>query len=431
MRRARRSVPPSRGGEGRASAARCATVRALVAVEDGQPVDEALAAFAPPAGSDRGMAWHLTLGVLRHRASVDASLRPWLRQDLDSMDPLVRAVLRMAAFERVHGGTQAHAAVDQAVETARAVGAGRASGLVNAVARRIRTPDVLTDAERWEHPVWLVERWLDRYGREATERWCQANQLTPPLCLVARDDPGGLAERLRAEGLTLRAATAGGQPVDGVWRVEGHRGALDGIPGFHEGAFWVQDAASASMVDLVPSQARRVLDACAAPGGKSLRLASRGHEVTAVDQSADRLDRMRDSLQRTGLAATIHVHDWTTGPREELGTFDAVLVDAPCTGLGTLRRRPDIRWRRTAEDVPASAERQARILRATANHVRPGGWMVWVVCSPEPEEGVELVRAFVAEHPEWTIEQTRVTAPPQDDEDAFQGVRLRKQGEPE
>lgn len=416
--------PDARAGSGRVSAGRVAAARALCDVDEGRAVDDALAAHAPAHPSERGMSWHLALGVLRRRASVDAALRAPLSRGVDGLDPAVRAALRIGAFEILHGGTAPHAAVDQGVEVARALGAGRASGLVNAVLRRVAAVP-LSRAEALEHPSWLIARWDAAYGAEVTEAWCRANASRPPLCVVARDDAGALADAFAAAGHATRPATAAGVVVPGVLRLEDPGGRLEALPGYDAGAFWVQDAASVAVADLVPAQARTVLDACAAPGGKTLRLASRGADVTSVDVSAARLARLVEARDRCRLPGPAHAHDWTTGPHPALGLFDAVLVDAPCTGLGTVRRRPDIRWRRGPGDPADRAVTQGAILDGVAAHVRPGGHLVYAVCSAEPEEGPGVVDAFLSRHGGWERVQTLCTAPPQDDEDAFQGFVLR------
>lgn len=420
-------MPERRGapeGAHKASPARVAAARVLVAVDDGAHAEDQLASSTPRKPEDRAMAWHLVLGVLRHRGQVDAALREVVSRPLGGLDPAVRAVLRLGTFELLFGETARHAAVDQAVETARVVGAGRASGLVNAALRRVALPAQLSRADRLDHPAWLVERWDARFGAEATERWCLANNQPPPLVLAARDDVAALAAALAEVGVRSGPAQAGGQVIDGLLQVEGRVGRVEGLPGFADGRFWVQDPASAWMTDLVPASARRVLDAAAAPGGKTLRLATRGRDVVAADIDAARLDLLRGSLQRLRLSLPLVQHDWTQGPLPAIGRFDAVLIDAPCTGLGVVRRHPEIRWRRTAFDPARAAERQQRILAAAAEHIMPDGCVVYVVCSPEPEEGPEVIRAFLDQHPGWRIDEARSTAPPTGDEDAFYGARL-------
>ncbi len=166
-----------------------------------------------------------------------------------------------------------------------------------------------------------------------------------------------------------------------------------------------------------------MLDACAAPGGKTLRLAAGGARVTATDESAARLGRIRENLGRTGLVADrVLAWDWLDGPCPDLARFDAVLVDAPCTGLGTLRRHPEIKWRRLPSDPAAMALRQRPILANAARHVAPGGALVYAVCSPMPEEG----EAVVASLAEWTVTRRWAAVPPSGDEDAFQAFVLRR-----
>jgi 16S rRNA (cytosine967-C5)-methyltransferase len=426
--------------EPKGSPARLAAVRALVASEEGEHVEEALARFAPPRADDRAHAWHLALGVLRRRSWLDAALREVVRQPLSELDPPVRAVLRIGAFELLVGGTPPHAALNEAVEVSRDAGVGRASGLVNAALRRVQAPSQLTPAERAGLPGWLWGAWVDRLGEAEAMTWARSCQEPPPLVLAVRD-PGGvdaLHAALAASGIRAEPARALGAVVPQTLRVvgrvaaegdePGRPGRVDAFPGFAEGSFWVQDAASAAMTDLVPADAQRVLDAAAAPGGKTLRLAARGASVTSVDLDPRRLELLRTSLLRTKLRADVLAHDWLQGPAPELGTFDAVLLDAPCTGLGTLRRHPEIKWARGPMDPDASADRQLAIARAVLAHVRPGGCLVYVVCSTEPEEGEDVVRALLKAFPTLTLEEERCTTPRasyDDGEDGFYGARLR------
>lgn len=409
---------------GRANPGRIAAARVLVDVEAGDHAEELLAARAPRQAEDRGLAWHLVLGVLRGRARVDAALRQVVSRPIGELDPPVRAVLRMGAFEALVGGTPRHAVVDQAVEVARVLGAGRASGLVNAALRRVALPNDLSRADALDHPAWLVSRWDARYGEAATTAWCKANGEPPPLVLAVRGTESTFAEQLLEAGVGTSPARAAGEVVPGLLRVEGRVGRVEALPGFAEGAFWVQDAASAWMADLVPESAKNVIDACAAPGGKTFRLISKGHTVLAVDGSEERLNKVRDSLRRLRMEATVRPHDWLTGRLLAVGEVDAVLVDAPCTALGVLRRHPEIRWRRSPLDPKGAAVRQFAILAASSQHVRSGGALVYAVCSPEPEEGPQVVQRFLKENPEFTLDVERTTAPPQHDEDAFYGARM-------
>lgn len=396
----------------RVNPGRVAAVQVLLAVEDGEHVEDALARLAPADAADRALAWNLALGVLRRRSGLDAILVKAARRALRTVDPVTLAVLRMAIYERRFTRVPAHATVDQAVEVAKAAGVGHAAGFVNAVLRHQDGFDA--SHEEWlGHPPWLQARWRARHGA-AADVWMEANNKPAPVYLVAKEDPAGVARDFqhRVVGLT---------PVGGdVFQLQGP-GAIPELPGFAEGRWWVMDPAAVAVADLVGEcpPGTEVLDACAAPGGKSFRLAARGLQVTATDVDAGRLARVREGATRLGLALTTDVHDWVSGPRK--GTFDVVLVDAPCTGLGTLRRHPDIRWRRHLHDVTAAASRQRAILANAAQVVRPGGVLVYAVCSPEPEEGAEVVRRLG-----WPIEASFDNAPGLEGQDVFWAVRMRR-----
>lgn len=395
-----------------------AAAEALLAAEEGRHLEDALAERAPVSGSDRDLAWFLAYGMLRRRGHVDASLRAVVTQPLGSLDPAVRVALRIGAFELLYARTPPHAVVHQAVELVRALGAGRAHGLVNAVVRRVAPLEQLSLPDRLDHPSWLVARWVDRYGDEATEAWCLANGEPPPLFVVAKTDEAVLPPNASAVAHAER-------PVPRVFRVSAV-GPIPLQPGFATGDWWVQDLASVLVADLVGYPAgKRVLDACAAPGGKTFRLVSRGARVTAVDRSWGRLELLKVSAERLGLEVDLVAHDWLGGDLHTNAVYDAVIVDAPCTGLGTVRRHPEIRWRRTEADLYAAAAVQTRVLDAASRQVRPGGALVYAVCSPEPEEGEQVIERFLIEHPNFSVDERLSTAPPRQGEDAHYAIRLR------
>ncbi|MEZ4319101.1 MAG: transcription antitermination factor NusB [Myxococcota bacterium] len=398
-------------------------MRALLSVEEGWHAEDALARGLPE-GPDGRLAWHDVFGVLRHRSVLDAALRPHLRQPLATLDAPVRAVLRVGAFEKLFSRTPDHAVVQQMVEVARRTGAGRASGLVNAVLRRVAMPTGLSRAESLDHPAWLVARWDQRYGAEATDAWCARNNTIAPICLVTRD-PEALDARLES---AAPEAMLEGMALPGTRVVP----AGADLPGVEDGLAWVQDPSSVKVADLLADAVGSgwVLDACAAPGGKSARLWARGLDVTATDLE-ERLLPLGANMERItsgseGPAVDVQAWDWTQGTPAELGSFDGVLVDAPCTGLGTLRRHPEIRWRRTVDDIRSSAERQLAILNAAAQSVKPGGVLVYAVCSPEPEEGSEVVSRFLERAPEFLRELDWSSAPPSGEEDAHQAFVMRR-----
>lgn len=403
-------MPPTRA---RVNPGRLGAARALLAVDEGTHAEDALARFAPNDGGDRALAWHLVLGVLRHRNELDFVIAAATRRPIRALDAPVRTVLRLGVFELRHSRTPPHAAVDQAVECVRAVNAGYASGLVNAALRH-QSEHTPPDDALLNHPDWLMKRWRARYGGSA-DVWMRANNEPAVTTIVAKEDAAGLARALQHAGKVALPV------AEDVFQVEG---VVDALPGYAEGRFWVMDAAALAVADLVPAGGT-VLDTCAAPGGKSFRLATRGAQVTATDADESRMVRVREGAARLGLTLATAVHDWTTGPLLD-GTgvparFDAVLLDAPCTALGLLRRHPDIRWTRRESDPASLGKKQAVMLRNAAACVRPGGALVYAVCTPEPEEGEAVVRTL-----DWPIEETFSNAPCVLGEDAFYACRMRR-----
>lgn len=341
------------------------------------------------APEDRARAQALATRALRHLDRIDSVLAGFIHRKPPSH---ARTALRLAAAELLAEGAPAHAAVDGAVRLVRGHPRGRhVAGLVNAVARRIATEG----PARWDaapeagSPDWIAGPVAAAWGAEAARAIAAAHRRDAPPVDVTPRDPSDdtLARDLGAARLPT-----------GSLRLP-PRVRVSGLPGYAEGRWWVQDAAAALPARLVGAgPGERVLDLCAAPGGKTLQLAAAGARVTALDVSDKRLGRLRENLARTGLAAEIVVADaldWT--PAE---AFDAVLVDAPCTATGTLRRHPDLPYLRGAEDVPALVELQKRLLERVWGWVRPGGKLVFCTCSILPAEGEEQARAFLAAHAE-------------------------------
>lgn len=362
--------------------------------------------------------------MTRQRGALDAALAQATRRPVERLDPPVRAALRLGLYELWFGRAPPHAAVDQAVRVSKALRVGHAAGLVNAALRGVGAPT--PQPAEVNHPAWLVERRRARHGVERVAAWCAQEDLPAPLALVARDAGLALAQALAAAGLDPRPASAAGVPVPGTFWVLDAPPRVEALPGFAEGAFWVMDPAAAAVADLAAAApGLRVLDACAAPGGKTLRLAAQGAEVIATDLP-ERLPPVHANLARTGLRAQVAARDWLEEGDEGLGTFDVVLLDAPCSGLGTLRRHPEIRWSRRPSDLAAYALQQRRLLDRLAPRVRPGGALVYAVCSPEPEEGAQLIAAWLAAHPDFALERALSMDPPAQDEDAHWAARLRR-----
>jgi 16S rRNA (cytosine967-C5)-methyltransferase len=295
-----------------------------------------------------------------------------------------------------------HAAIGLAVEQAKASRAVRhLAGLVNAVLRRVNEHKAAIlaeqDASRLNTPEWLWRRWVQAYGDETAARIATAHLEEPPLDLSAKADAADLAARLSGAALpwgTVRLAV---------------KGRIEDIDGYEEGAWWVQDAAAAMPALLLGDVAGlRVADLCAAPGGKTAQLAARGAHGTAVDISASRLRRLKENLERLHLEAEIvqaNVGDWS--PPE---LFDAVLLDAPCSATGTIRRNPDIPYLKSEADIAALARVQARLLAHALSLLKPGGALVYATCSLEPEEGEAQIEAALASRGDIALAPVRADA---------------------
>lgn len=419
------------------SPARLAAVDALSAVDEG-PLDlgEAIARVRQPLRDerDRALLLELVAGTLRMRAALDFQIAARSSRSIAKLDDAVLRVLRLSAFQLLYlSRLPASAVINDAVELTRRAGKSSAAGLVNAVLRklagereRLEWPDDIAIVH--SHPRWLVDRWIARYGHEAAERWLQFNNRAPALCLAANrasTTREALADELAAAGVTTEPTT---RAPHGLRVVAGHPLRLDA---FAEGRFIVQDEASQLIATLVPVRAgARVLDLCASPGGKTLSLSaavgSTGR-VVACDVRPHRIRLLRRTVARCRLTNTAVVHVNADGPLPfRAGSFDAVLIDAPCSGLGTVRRDPDIKWRRVESDLARFAAAQRLLLGRGAELVAPGGAVVYSTCSSEPDENEHVVRAFLQDDAPFQLEQVHQTLPFRDGLEAFFGAVLRR-----
>jgi 16S rRNA (cytosine967-C5)-methyltransferase len=397
-------------------------LRAITANRQDLPDALARARTTLPDDRDAALAAEITTGTLRWMGAIDAVLEAFGHRPLDRFDPEVLDILRLSVYQLLHlDRVPARAVVDDAVEMTREARKRSASTFVNALLRRVERererlplpsrPDV---ADRGavlaylsitgSHPRWLVERWLDRMGFEATETWVHFDNSTAPLTLRANrfvTSRDALATELAAHGVIARPTR---YAPDGLVVVEGSALAT---PLHDQGAFFVQDEAS-QIVALVAGArpGERVLDACAAPGGKTVAMAASMRDdglLVAGDVRRRRVELLERTVARSG-ARCVRIARFDAEALPFGPVFDRVLVDAPCSGLGTLRRDPDIRWRRTASDLPALAGRQRRMLERAAAALRPGGCVVYATCSSEPEENEEVVAAFLSSHPDFRVE---------------------------
>jgi 16S rRNA (cytosine967-C5)-methyltransferase len=345
---------------------------------------------------DRAFARVLAATVLRRLGELEHVLAAFLQRPLPKEAGRARVILLAGTVQIVCLGTPPHAAVDMAVAAVRRErGGARFAGLVNAVLRRVVEKGAArldgADAIALNVPAWLLQRWRLTYGADTARHIAEASLREAPLDITLKPgaDPALWASRLEARVLptgSLRLAPGG---------------RIEDLAGYAEGDWWVQDAAAALVARVAGDvQGKTVADLCAAPGGKTAWLAAAGAAVTAVDVSPKRLDRLTANLQRLALSAEIVAADattWTPGRQ-----FDAVILDAPCTATGTIRRHPDILHLKQPDDIARMAALQSALFANAARLVRPGGTLVYSTCSLEPEEGERQVEAFLAANPSFS-----------------------------
>lgn len=432
----------------RPMAARELALRALYRIE----VEAAYASLAlagefrrtPADRRERALATELTYGVSRRRNTLDHLVGRCSRRPVDGLTPWIRNVLRLGAYQIFYmDKIPPSAAVDEAVTLARRYGHAGTAALVNAVLRclvpsRGQVEDSLPKPEAdpvaylsiaESHPEWLVRRWLARYGFADARGLMQYDNASPPVVVRAnrlKVAPEALAARLAEEGVTA----APGRYLPEALRLEGPS-AVEGLPSFRAGLFQVQDESSmlaAWVVD--PQPGELVIDAAAAPGGKTTHLAERmggRGRVIANDVHAGRLALVEENCRRLGIANVEPVAgDGRDLPARWEGQADRVLLDAPCSGLGVLNRRPDARWRKTEEQVAALPALQGELLAAAARCVRPGGVLVYSTCTTEPEENGGVCDRFLAAHPGFAPESLAPYLPaPLAAEPGVEGGRLQ------
>ena len=364
--------------------ARKAALRILDAVlRRGQTMDNAaqVARGLPPA--DAALASAIAGETLRRLPDLDAAIDGATRQQLPD-DSKARMVLRMALAQKVGLGTAEHALVATALPLVDGGPRRLVHGVLGTLLRNGLPP-----MEEPLLPGPVEERWGSAWGDDVVKAARRAIAQRPPLDLsFATDEACKAFDR----GISLEPRH----------RRLDHHGPVTDLPGFGGGKWWVQDLAASLPARLIPGDAGRVLDACAAPGGKTMQLAAAGHEVTALDRSESRLARLSENLARTGLHAKTIVADALDWKPET--AFDAVLLDAPCSATGTFRRHPEVLYRARPAIIEQSAELQARLLARVADWVRPGGSLVYAVCSLEPEEGEARIDQLLGERPDFRLD---------------------------
>ncbi|MDD2868830.1 transcription antitermination factor NusB [Neomegalonema sp.] len=400
--------------------ARAAAVQILEGVlADGRRLDELWAYAEGLSARDAGFARALTYAALREFGRLQVALATFLPKPPEGR---AGAILLCGAAELLVLKGAPHAAVDCAVRLAKGSSARALAPLVNAVLRRVSEvgPEAFAELDpELNAPDWLIRRLKGNFGAAGTLAILAAHRAGAPLDLTPRDPAEAAlwAEKLGAQrtpgGASLRL-----QP----------QGAVTALPGFAEGAWWAQDAAAALPARMLGDvRGLRVLDLCAAPGGKTLQLAAAGAEVTALDVSAERMERLSENLLRTGLKAELVVADALDWGAES-SSYDAILIDAPCSASGTIRRHPDLPHLRGAKSggpEKGLALVQDRLLRRAAEWLRPGGAMVYAVCSLWPEEGPQRVTSLLKARPDLRREAPPAGAVPPELLDASGALSTR------
>ncbi len=335
---------------------------------------------------DRALMRRLTATVLRRLGTLRHVIGGFLDKGLPADAPRTEAILLIGAAQILWLDVPDHAAVDLSVRLAQADRrAARYAGLINAVLRRVAQgrDAVLADDGTRDTPPWLLQRWEKNYGAEVARAIAQTNGHEPALDLTVKKDAEVWAEHVRGRVLPT-----------GTVRTLAH-GAITLLPGFAEGAWWIQDAAASLPARLFGDvQDLSICDLCAAPGGKTAQLANAGARVTAIDRSPARLARLRENFTRLGLTVeTIAADALEWKPDNQ---FDAVLLDAPCTSTGTIRRHPDVPWLKSEADLAVLTSLQQRLLDRAVDLLKPGGTLVYCVCSLEPEEGEQQIANLLA-----------------------------------
>ena len=408
---------------------------------------------------DRALLTELTYGTLRWRGNIDAQLSRYLRQPLAKTDPLIRNLLRVSVYQlRFLDKIPDYAAVNEAVELARNHSGGKSAGFVNAVLRNfLRDKDRIIGlapkdesvaglAVTYSHPEWLVKRWIDEFGAEAAKTLMHANNQRATVVLrvnCLRCTREKLLDRFLEAGIKVEATQWSPQ---GISVLSGP--AVDKLPGFAEGYFQIQGEASQLVTYIVsPLSGERILDACAAPGGKSTHLGEfmkDEGELVAIDISARGIAKIRENAARLGLKSLrVLSADASAELADKLREpYDRVLVDAPCSGLGTLRGHPEIKWHRDENDIRRLSRLQSKILSRVAAYLKPGGVLVYATCTLSPEENEEIVESFLAHHKEFELEDAArylpgqathmvrekyfVALPHRDHTDGFFAARMRR-----
>lgn len=408
--------------------------------------------------ADRALLTELTYGTLRWRAKIDAKLTPFLNRSLAETDPLIRNLLRITLYQLLFlDKIPAYAAVNEAVEIAKTI-QPRSAGFINGVMRnflrqkeqqgkgRVVKSSTVNLVEEYSHPQWLVDRWLSYFGSEQAKALMLANNQRAPLAVRVNQRTttrAELLERWQESGIVAETSVISPQGIRLPTGV-----SIEALPGFAEGLFQVQSEASQLVSRLVgPAAGETILDACAAPGGKATHLAEligdRG-KVIAIDTSSRGIARIAQNAERLRLASLQATCADASKPLlgDLAGPYDRILVDAPCSGLGTLRSHPEIKWQRNDSDIARLAALQARILQSVARYLKNSGVLVYSTCTLTIDENEQVIENFLRQNSQFELTEAArylpepachmvrdkyfQALPQRDDTDGFFAARMRK-----
>ncbi len=394
---------------------------------------------APVSPQDRGLVQELVYGAVRWQGALD-----WLIDQKTGgrpQKPVLRVILRLGLYQLFWlDRVPDHAAVHESVELARRFGCGPQSGFINAVLRGyVRTKDTTRHqletlkatqpAIGFSHPAWLVDRWQSQFGGDNLARLLEWNN-QPPLTHARlnplKGDARSLTERWTAEGVSFHAVETDWTGAETVWRLTSHPNLTE-LASFQEGLFYIQDPSTLLAVHtLDPQTGETILDLCAAPGGKTTAIAARMNNqgrIVAVDSDPDRLKRLALNCARLGVEC-VEAHP-ADAFRAKPASFDRILIDAPCSNTGVMRRRVDLRWRIRPEEINRLAGDQSALLTQSLPLLKPGGTLVYSTCSLEPEENRDQIQKLMAAHPDLRLEHERQLHPVQDAVDGAYVALLR------
>ncbi len=391
--------------------------------ETGQPVDQLrddiLKKISLRLEQDKQLITALVYGVLRQRCFLDYILQGFSRHPLSKMKNLTLQALRVGLYQLYFmDRIPPSAAVNETVKALKEEGqpkwlTGFVNGVLRNIVRQINTLPTPTDktlppAVQSGHPDWIYNRWLARYGEAQTKNICEVNNQQPPLVLRINSKRGGhenLLIELQKKGINAQPGLYSAESIT----LKDYRGDISALPGFQEGKFMVQDEGAQLICHMfAPYPAGKYLDACAGVGGKTLHLAQlipEGSQIIALEPHPGRFKLLRENIQRMGFEDNIASHQSSLEAFQAKTTdlFQAILVDAPCSGLGVIRRHPDIRWNRQPEDLIHYQTEQLRLLKLTADLLASEGILVYATCSIEPEENEEVVLQFLRNRPDFQI----------------------------